>query len=269
MRVRGKIHSSCRAFTLIELLVVIAIIAIVASLLLPALNAAKGKARLTQCRGTVKQLSLALSMYVQDNGCYPLYASPPNLLINSPHWWIDALAPQLGGSNDRFIWSRFYYNHLACPSDRMLVAKGGYMELGYSYGYNRVGIDDVPGNDGRYGLGGTLQWINEATHSYTYTPQRENVLVAPEDMVTLGDAFVSFGSKKVARDGDQAVGVNYGGVSTVVGGPDPALRARQRHNSHATMAFADGHVESPNFIKLWSDSKTVLARWSVDHKSHL
>ena len=56
-----------RGFTLIELLVVIAIIAILAAILFPVFAQARAKARAVSCLSNVKQLTLGMTMYAQDN----------------------------------------------------------------------------------------------------------------------------------------------------------------------------------------------------------
>ena len=73
-RTNGGSRSGCsRGFTLIELLVVIAIIAILAALLLPALSAAKRRAKLAQCQSNFHQIGAACYVYANDyNDYFPI-----------------------------------------------------------------------------------------------------------------------------------------------------------------------------------------------------
>ena len=66
-----SLQSARRGFTLIELLVVIAIIAMLAALLLPAVQRARESARRTQCINNVRQLVLAMQTYEGSNRCFP------------------------------------------------------------------------------------------------------------------------------------------------------------------------------------------------------
>ena len=78
----GKHH---RKFTLIELLIVIAIIAILAGLLLPALNAARNRAKTITCHSQLKTIGSCLAFYVNDNKEW-LYSCRRTLAGDSPYW---------------------------------------------------------------------------------------------------------------------------------------------------------------------------------------
>jgi len=67
------------AFTLVELLVVIAVVGLLLALLLPAVQAARGAARRTECRNNLRQVGLALEQYLQVQGARGKFPDSPRL----------------------------------------------------------------------------------------------------------------------------------------------------------------------------------------------
>jgi prepilin-type N-terminal cleavage/methylation domain-containing protein/prepilin-type processing-associated H-X9-DG protein len=252
---RFTLHGSPigRAFTLIELLVVIAIIAVLAALLLPALARARRKAAAVACVSNLRQLGLALHLYLNDEHNYPLATAGDSLGS-----WQRALRP---ASTEATL----YCPQRAQPSDQFLqLFPSSAAQITPHYGYNFIGTvkrNPLPQNPG---LGGDFAWDGVGGR---YVPAPETRVLVPSQMIAIGDspAFIRpFGTASATLTPADPLYVAFPFVFPAWGYSGVGLS----HSSGANMLFCDGHVQFARQSAWMAETAESKRLWNSDNQPH-
>ena len=240
MRISNNNGTTRSRFTLIELLVVIAIIAILASMLLPALSRAKGYAQKIVCGNNLKQLMLGVTLYCDDNDSH----MSPRESLDVGGWWAYTL-PYV--SNDRQV--------LKCP-----VRTWGWEitdSLG-SYDHNYAS------NDTHRDPGSPTPVFSEILIPDHFRTVKLGEFVNPSNTIVLLDLYYKFlgsDSNTASQDWDSI-------LSALVLGSYPGTDwfeeggVKSRHMETVTIGWADGHVS-------WMRPEDIddPLQWSVEQQA--
>ena len=255
-RVLGSHLRRSSGFTLLELLVVIAVIALLAALLLPALVQAKNTAKSAACKSNLRQLGLALNLYVDQHENYP--GGSPSSLNSSGLLYLAAfLSPDLASirSDGKGVVLRLEAATATvfhCPAKRMepfIPAPGGTMRLwigSYGYGYNGLGTLQGPSAAASLGLG-PVELEGKILRV------RGSGVRLPSDMIAIADSVGGF--------------LGHIHPYFLSNGSHPKTIGNS-HKTGANVVFCDGHVEYGKQTEWTEASSAARRRWNNDHQPH-